>query len=127
MAVQLNHTIVPSRDKVAGAQFLARILGLPDPRLFGHFVVVELANGVSLDFDNHSEVSSQHYAFLVDDAEFESIFQRVLADRIPYYADPGHRRAGEINTRDAGRGFYFTDPSGHNMEVLTRPYGSGGR
>ncbi len=127
MAVKLNHTIVPSLDKVAGAQFLARILGLPEPQVFGHFVVVEMANGVSLDFDNQSPVTPQHYAFLVDDSEFDPIFARVQDEYIPYYADPGHRRKGEINTRDLGRGFYFTDPSGHNMEVLTRPYGSGSR
>ena len=25
-----------------------------------------------------------------------------------------------------GRGFYFEDPNGHFLEVITRPYGSGG-
>ncbi len=127
MAVQLNHTIVPSRDKEAGARFVARILGLPEPRRFGHFVVVEMANGVSLDYDNRSEVTPEHYAFLVDDADFDPIFQRVQDGHIPYYADPGHHQEGVINTRDGGRGFYFTDPSGHNLEVLTRPYGWGAR
>jgi catechol 2,3-dioxygenase-like lactoylglutathione lyase family enzyme len=125
MAVQLNHTIVPSRDKTVSAAFLARILGLPAPTAFGHFVAVTLANGVTLDYDNSAEVPSQHYAFLVDEVDFDAIFLRVEADAIPYYADPGHRRKQEINTRDGGRGFYFADPDGHNLEVLTRPYGSG--
>jgi len=33
--------------------------------------------------------------------------------------------AGEINHNDGGRGVYFQDPSGHYLEIITRPYGSG--
>lgn len=126
MAVQLDHTIIPSRDKHASAGFMAKILGIGPPGEFGHFVTLEVANGVSLDWDDASEFRSQHFAFLVDDEDFEPIFERVKDEGITYYADPGHTRPGEINTRDQGRGFYFSDPDGHNMEVLTRRYGSGG-
>jgi catechol 2,3-dioxygenase-like lactoylglutathione lyase family enzyme len=125
MAVQLDHTIVPSTDKQSSAAFLARILGVAPPSVFGHFVTVEVANGVSLDYDDATDVRSHHYAFLVGDEDFDPIFERVKSEGITYFADPGHRRAGEINTRDNGRGFYFSDPDGHNMEVLTRRYGSG--
>lgn len=125
MAIALNHTIVASRDKKAGAAFLARILGLEEPTPVGHFVQVQLANGIDLDYDDAEEVVSQHYAFLVDDEDFDPIFDRIKSEGIVYYADPMHRRPGEINTRDRGRGFYFNDPDGHNLEVLTRPYGSG--
>lgn len=126
MAIRLDHTIVASRDKHASAAFLARVLGVGPPQTFGHFVTVETGNGVSLDYDDATDVRPQHYAFLVDDADFEPIFERVQGEAIEYFADPGHRRRGEINTRDNGRGFYFSDPDGHNLEVLTRPYGSGG-
>ena len=123
MVAQLNHTIVPSRDKEKGAAFLTHILGLPDPVSYGPFAVVELGNGVSLDYDDrHVQVPSQHYAFLVDDAEFDPIFERIQAAGVPYFADPGHQRAGEVNTNHGGRGFYFPDPDGHNLEVITRPY-----
>jgi catechol 2,3-dioxygenase-like lactoylglutathione lyase family enzyme len=125
VAVELNHTIVASSDKHASAEFVARILGLGPPKVFGHFVAVEVDNKVSLDFDNASDVRSQHYAFLVSDEEFDPIFDRVRGEGVQFYADPGHQRAGEINTRDGGRGFYFSGPDGHNLEVLTRPYGSG--
>jgi catechol 2,3-dioxygenase-like lactoylglutathione lyase family enzyme len=124
MAVRLNHTIVPSTNKRESAAFLARILGLKPPGTFGHFVTVEVANDVSLDYDDAAEVRSQHYAFLVDDEEFDPIFERVRGEGVQYYADPQHKRPGEINVRDRGRGFYFADPDGHNLEVLTRPYGS---
>lgn len=125
VAVQLNHTIVHSRDKQASAEFVARILGLSDPTVFGHFVTVELDNEVSLDFDNSDQIRPQHYAFLVDEAEFDPIFSRVKDEGVAYFADPAHQRPGTINTRDGGRGFYFSDPNGHNLEILTKPYGSG--
>jgi len=125
VAVQLDHTIVPSRDKHSSARFLARILGIGPPRAFAHFVCLETANGVSLDYDDSSDFGSQHYAFLVGDNDFDAIYERVRNEGIQYYADPGHRYPGEINTRDSGRGFYFFDPDGHNIEVLTRRYGSG--
>jgi catechol 2,3-dioxygenase-like lactoylglutathione lyase family enzyme len=124
MTVQLNHTIVQSHDKQESAQLLARILGLDPPGEFGHFVTVEVANGVSLDFDDAEDVRSQHYAFLVDDESFEPIFERLRAEHIAFYADPGHQRVGELNTRHGGRGFYFSGPEGHNLEVLTRASGS---
>ena len=122
MAVLLNHTIVPVRDKHEGAAFIAEVLGLGPPTPFGPFVCVETANGVSLDYDDRWGTGHNHYAFLVSEDEFDAIFARVTAQGLTFWADPGHTRQGEINGN--GRGFYFEDPSGHNMEVLTRPYGS---
>jgi extradiol dioxygenase family protein len=130
MAVLLNHTIVQAYDKNESAEFLARILGLEPPRSAGHFVTVEVANGVSLDFDNidndprsmhrANKVHPQHYAFQVSDEEYDAIFARVCAAELVYYADPLRQHAGEINTRHEGRGFYFDGPEGHNLEVFTR-------
>jgi catechol 2,3-dioxygenase-like lactoylglutathione lyase family enzyme len=126
MPVQLNHTIVAARDSEASARFLAEILGLPEPKRYGHFVMVETDNGVSLDFsDTDRPITPQHYAFLIADDEFDEVFARITARDLPYWADPGRRRPGEINHRDGGRGVYFPDPDGHFLEVLTRPYGSG--
>lgn len=126
MTVELNHTIVAARDRQTSAAFLADVLGLPSPTPFGPFMVVELANGVNLDFANTDhEVASQHYAFLVSETEFDEIFTRIQARDLPYWADPGRRRAGEINHNDGGRGVYFPDPDGHLLEIITRPYGGG--
>ena len=126
MVVHLNHTIVNVPDKRASATFLAEILGLPAPTPFGPFLVVELENGVSLDFaDDHGPARSQHYAFLVAEAEFDDIFGRIKARGLAYWADPGRRRPGEYNTNDGGRGVYWDEPGGHFLEIITRPYGSG--
>lgn len=127
MAVQLNHTIVSVRDKHESATFLAEILGLAAPTPYGPFLVVQVDNDVSLDFaDDHGPVHPQHYAFLVGEAEFDEILGRIRARDLPHWADPARRRPGEVNTNDGGRGVYWAEPSGHFLEIITRPYGSGG-
>jgi catechol 2,3-dioxygenase-like lactoylglutathione lyase family enzyme len=126
MAVELNHTIVNTHDKRAGARFVSDVLGLPEPGSFGPFAVVELQNGVSLDFmDVEGEITTQHYAFLISEEEFDSVSARLRERGMPTWADPGRRTPG-FNTNDGGRGLYFESPEGHLLEVLTRPYGSGG-
>jgi len=125
MAVQLNHTIVWTRNKKASARFLTELLGLPEATPFGPFLVVRVDNGVSLDFrEVDREIAPQHYAFLISEAEFDEIFARIRKRGIDYWADPGQSRLGEINHHDGGRGLYFEDPNGHLLEIITRPCGS---
>jgi len=126
MPVQLNHTIVHASDPLTAATFLTEILGLPAPRRFGPFWVVETANGVSLDY-GHAEgpLTTAHYAFLISEPEFDAIFGRIRERKLEYWADPFGHQPGEINHHDGGRGVYFRDPSGHYLEIITRPYGSG--
>jgi catechol 2,3-dioxygenase-like lactoylglutathione lyase family enzyme len=127
MPVDFNHTIVWAHDSEASATFLSDILGLPAPKKWGPFQIVATGNGVSVDFmDKEGKISMQHYAFLVSEAEFDQIFGRVQSQGLSYWADPARTKEGEINTNDGGRGVYFTDPNGHLLEVITRPYGSGG-
>src|SRR5262245_40551545 len=127
MAITLNHTIVHARDKRESATFLTELFGLPAPKPFGPFLVVEVANGVSLDFidDHDGPISRQHYAFLVSEADFDAIFARIQKRGLPYWADPRKQHPNEFNTHDGGRGVYWEDPSGHYLEIITRPYGSG--
>ena len=126
MAIELNHTIVHTRDKRASANFAAEILGLPAPVAFGPFLGVQTTNGVTLDYlDTDEAILVEHYAFLVSEAEFDQIFERIRSRNLTYWADPFRTRANQINTRDRGRGLYFEEPSGHLLEILTRPYGSG--
>lgn len=126
MPVHLNHTIVNVDDKQEAATSLAEVLGVAPPTRFGPFLVLQVDNDVSLDFaDDHAPVHPQHYAFLVSEAEFDEIFGRIREHGLAYFADPGHSEPGQINTHDGGRGVYWEGPSGHNMEIITRPYGSG--
>src|SRR5713101_3512378 len=98
MSVELNHTIIPAKDKWVSAKFLADILNLEAGPEWGHFVPVKTANGVTLDFDTREEFRPGHYAFLVSDAEFDAAFARIRAHGVQYYADPRHAKPGEIKT-----------------------------
>ncbi|MET0402595.1 MAG: VOC family protein [Cystobacter sp.] len=126
MSVQFNHTIVAAKDKALSARFLTELLGLPEPKPAGHFLMVELAHGVSLDyFQTDRDIAGQHYAFLVSEDVFDALIAKIRERGIPHWADPQGRHPGEINTHDGGRGVYFQDPSGHYLEAITRPYGGG--
>jgi catechol 2,3-dioxygenase-like lactoylglutathione lyase family enzyme len=129
MAILLDHTIVPAKDKLASAKFFAEIFGLTVKNA-GHFVQVQINENLTFDFADEPEISgggdsdasrgrSHHYAFHISDTEFDAIFNRVKAKGIPFGSGPFSHRDGKINTRRGGRGFYFEDPNGHLLEVMT--------
>jgi hypothetical protein len=60
---------------------------------------------------------------MVSEEEFDAIQQRIVGRGLTFWADPAHRREGEINTNDGGRGLYWNGPDGHNLEMITVPYG----
>ena len=124
MPISFNHTIVASRDKQQSAEFLAELFGLPSPKPFGPFMVVGLEHDASLDYADApegEEIRRQHYAFLVSEEDFDAIYGKIASRGLRHWADPGKNRPGEINHNHGGRGVYFPDPSGHAMEILTRP------
>ncbi|MFF4182820.1 VOC family protein [Streptomyces sp. NPDC001691] len=126
MSVQLNHTIIGSRDNRVSAEFLGNMLGLEVGKEWGPFVPVVTSNGVTLDFatvPEGTDITPQHYAFLVSEEEFDAAFQKITDLKLPYFADPHRKHPNEINHNDGGRGVYFPDPSGHWLELLTVPYG----
>jgi len=112
--VELNHTIVHAKDAATSAQFMSEILGFAPPRRFGPFMSTD------------EPFIVEHYAFLVSEAEFDEIFARIQARGLDYWADPRLANKGQINRNDGGRGVYFLDSNGHYLEIITRPYGSGG-
>lgn len=123
----LNHQIVWSRDAATSATFLADMLSFEPPVKLGHFMMVRVSPDVTFDFmSTDRDIMAQHYAFLVSENEFDVIFTRVRERGLDYWADPRHQDPGTINHLDDGRGVYFNDPSGHELEIITRLYGSGG-
>jgi hypothetical protein len=128
MSVQLNHHIVRVRDKEEAARFFAEILGLPPATRYGPFLELKTANDVSLDFaDDHGEPVPAHYAFLVSEAEFDEILARITERGLDYWADPSHRRPERDQHRTtAAAACTGTIPNGNILEIITRPYGSGG-
>ena len=126
MSVELNHTIIHARNGRESAEFLARVVGLEVGIEWGPFVPVATSNGVTLDFASVPAelITTQHYAFLISEDEFDAALERIQQAGITYYADPHMKQPGEINYHHGGRGLYFLDPAGHGMEIITRPYGS---
>jgi len=132
MTIRLDHTIVPATDKVAAAAFFADIFGLTVKPVLGHFAQVQVNESLTLDFADTPEPwggpgfdprtgQSHHYAFHVSEAEFEAIFGRVQGKGLPYGSGPFNHTDGQLYTRRGGRGFYFEDPYGHLLEVMTVP------
>ncbi len=125
--MQLNHTIVLCRDNAKAAAYFTELFGLPSAKEWGPFHIVEMDNGVSLDFYTHwepdGEIQSQHYAFLVTEDEFDEIFGRIQEQGQQYWADPMKHDEGRINHNDGGRGVYWEDSDGHFLEIITVPYG----
>jgi catechol 2,3-dioxygenase-like lactoylglutathione lyase family enzyme len=126
MPAQLNHLIIAAHNKQESAQFLVELLNLSAPVAAGHFLAVKLDNDVTLDYiETQTDFELQHYAFLVSDNIFDYALSCIRERKIEHWADPRRARPNEINTNDGGRGVYFLDPSGHYLEIITRPYGGG--
>lgn len=125
MPISFNHTIIAARNRRESASWFANLFGLPGPALWGPFAIVTLDHGVFVQFaePDIADIQMQHYAFLVDDDTFDAIYGRIRAGGIDHWADPRATLPGQINTNHGGRGVYFTDPAGHGMEIITRPYG----
>jgi hypothetical protein len=129
--MELNHTLVASKDKIASAAFFARMMGL-ELLPVGHFAPVKINDSLALDFADIDDVdlwspenghcARQHYAFKVSEQEFDEIFGRVLAEGLRYGSDPGPNLYNmQINTGRGGRRVYFDELSGHSIEIFTRP------
>jgi catechol 2,3-dioxygenase-like lactoylglutathione lyase family enzyme len=121
MAITLNHTIVPARDKRASARFFAGIFGLTYEESDGYFAPVRVNDTLTLDFDDDVDTfDAHHYAFHVSDPEFNEIFHRIKGAKVSYGSDPWNLKNGQLNSWNGGRGFYFLHPNGHILEVMTR-------
>jgi len=121
MAILLDHTIVPARDKLASAKFFAEIFGLNVKPGEGYFAQVQVNDSLTFDFADETEPQSHHYAFHISEAEFDAIYHQVKSKGLPYGSGPYNHSDGQIYTRRGGRGFYFEDPNGHLLEVMTVP------
>jgi len=122
MTITLNHTIVPSHDNLASANFYCKLFGFEYLGEFSHFIVVRVNDTLCLDFDNSDKFESHHYAFKVSETEFDEIFQRLQAAHLKYGSGPSEAENMEINHNHGGRGVYFRDPSNHLLEILTVDY-----
>ena len=123
MTIILNHTIVPARDKMAAARFFASIFGLDfNEQKSGHFAPVRVNETLTLLFDEDTSFDSHHYAFHVNDAEFDAIFERIKKAGLAYGSAPWSLEDGKLNDWNGGRGVYFKELNGHLLELMTVPH-----
>jgi catechol 2,3-dioxygenase-like lactoylglutathione lyase family enzyme len=118
--MELDHMIVPARDKESSAQFIARVLGLIYEGPMGHFAAVRVNDSLTLDFDDWTGFEGHHYAFKVSDSEFDATFRRIKDEGVIYGSGPFSHDDMRINHWHGGRGLYFRDENGHLWELLTR-------
>lgn len=122
MEITLNHTIIPSHDKVESARFYSKIFGFKYVGEFARFIVVRVNKTLCLDFAASEQFESHHYAFKVSEKEFDEIFTRLKHENIKYGSGPYNPENMEINHDNDGRGVYFRDMNGHLLEMLTTDY-----
>jgi catechol 2,3-dioxygenase-like lactoylglutathione lyase family enzyme len=122
MAIRLDHVIVPSRNPIASAKFLADMLGVPWEELRGSFTPVHVTETMTFDFAPREGFESHHYCFHVSDGEFDAIFGRLREARIAYRSHPRGENDMQINTRLGGKNLYWEDADGHLWEILTVSY-----
>ena len=124
MTIQLDHLIVPSRDRVAAARQLASVLGVPwAAQGVGPFSPVFVSEQLTLDFDQHDEpFPVLHYCFKVSPEQFDAIRARLDAAGIVFRSLPHGPADRQINTLNGGHMLYWSEPDGHVWEILTVSY-----
>ncbi len=127
--MDLNHLLVPCNDKIESANYFARLMGLPTAPV-GHFAPVKINDSLMFDYAEADDVSlwdgedghfaRQHYAFKVNDGEFDAIFDRVKAEGLRYGSAPGPDLYNmQVDNRRGGKRVYFDELNGHSIEIFT--------
>lgn len=124
MTIQLDHTIVPSRNQVASAKLLAELLGVPWAATgIGPFSPVHVNEGLTLDFiQTDEDFPIYHFCFRVSQQEFDAIVGRITAAGIKYRSSVRGPVDMRINTDFGGSIIYWNEPDGHQWEILTVSY-----
>jgi hypothetical protein len=124
MTVELDHLMVPARDKLASARLLAELLGVRwSATGVGPFAPVFVNDGFTIDFDQWSEPFPKiHYCFRVTEPEFDAILGRIRARNIPFRSNVQGPVDNAVNTSHGGRIVYWNEPDGHYWEMLTESY-----
>ena len=120
--IELDHTIVPSRTKVASAKRLAEILGVPwAEQTLGPFSAVYVNEGLTLDFiDTEEAFPVYHFCFRVTQAGFDAILGRLQAAGIKYRSTV--RGPMDMQVSAEYGNVYWNEPDGHMWEMLVVSY-----
>lgn len=123
MAVQLDHLIIPTKDRIASAKLLGTLLGVPwaEQGAVGPFSPVFVNDDLTIDVDQWTEaVPKQHYCFRVTQFEFDAILARIKKAGIR--STPLGEDDNQVNKASGGSLLYWSEPDGHAWEILTVSY-----
>ncbi len=122
MAIELDHFIVPTRNKIASAKLLAELLGVSwSESGIGPFSPVYINNGLTLDFIETDEpFPVHHYCFRVGQTEFNSILERIEGAGIKFRSTVRGPVDMQVGTEFGN--IYWNEPDGHQWEMLTVSY-----
>jgi catechol 2,3-dioxygenase-like lactoylglutathione lyase family enzyme len=118
MAVALDHMSIPTKDKVGTAEFFGRVFGVPYEGPRRDFAPIKLSEGLTLNFEQWEDVPIHHYAFRVTGDEFDAVLERLRTGGVPF-GNSTRDQNSEIYDHDGRKGFYFQDPNGHGLELIT--------
>jgi hypothetical protein len=124
MAIELDHFIVSSHNRVASAKMLGEILGVPwQETALGIFSPVFINAGLTLDFvQTDADYPVEHYCFRVSPDDFDTILDRIKAAGIGYRSTVRGPVDSQVDTQFGGKGIYWNEPDGHQWEMLTVSY-----
>ena len=124
MKIELDHLMVPARDKVAAARLMAELLGVPwSESGIGPFAPVYVSDSLTLDFDEWpAPIPQIHFAFRVSPAQFEAILGRLRDKGIAYRSAVHGPVDHQVDTAHGGSIVYWNEPDGHQWEMLTESY-----
>jgi len=118
MAVALDHMSVPTKDKVGTAEFFGKVFGVQYEGPRRDFAPIKLSDGLTLNFEQWEECPIHHYAFRVTGEEFEAVLGRLRTNAV-VFGSTTENQDNEVYDRNGLRGFYFQDPNGHGLEIIT--------
>ncbi len=119
--MDLDHTIIPVEDKEAASQLMARVMGWEFLGVRGTQGHVRVNDTLVVRFDDKEldgERKSLHFAFHVEDGEFDAILERLVTEGLEYGTSPRDKNM-QWNELNGGRRTFFSDSNGHSFELMT--------
>ena len=120
----IDHIILKVNDLDETVAFYTEVLGFALEGQDGPFTVLRVSEDFTIQVAPWRTTGGEHYAFALDRAEFDAVFDRLKKRGIPYgdafdsvgsNRGPGH----ESGARGMAPTIYFFDPSHHLLEIRT--------
>ena len=120
----IDHIILNTNDLAASVDFYTNILGFTNEGLDGPFTVIRVSEGFTMQLALWGTKGNEHYAFAMSRKDFDSAFQRIRDNKVPYgdsFHNVGNNNGpgNEIGARGAGPTVYMFDPNHHLIEIRT--------